>query len=41
MTEAAMGEGTRAVRAGLPEPVNNEPTCLGRSSPHTSICRAR
>ncbi|MFD4503413.1 cystathionine gamma-lyase [Streptomyces sp. NPDC058457] len=29
MTEAAMGEGTRAVRAGLPEPVKNEPTLPG------------
>ncbi|GGN03215.1 cystathionine gamma-lyase [Streptomyces fuscichromogenes] len=29
MSEAAMGEGTRAVRAGLPEPVKNEPTLPG------------
>jgi cystathionine gamma-lyase len=41
MSEAAMGEGTRAVRVGLPEPVKNETTlpCPGRSSPQTSICR--
>ncbi|MEU9454735.1 cystathionine gamma-lyase [Streptomyces sp. NPDC048277] len=29
MSDAAMGEGTRAVRAGLPEPVKNEPTLPG------------
>ncbi|MEU2772665.1 cystathionine gamma-lyase [Streptomyces sp. NPDC007162] len=29
MSQAAMGEGTRAVRAGLPEPVKNEPTLPG------------
>ncbi|MEU2333067.1 cystathionine gamma-lyase [Streptomyces sp. NPDC006654] len=29
MSEAAMGEGTRAVRAGLPDPVKNEPTLPG------------
>ena len=29
MSEAVMGEGTRAVRAGLPEPVKNEPTLPG------------
>ncbi|MEW1772863.1 cystathionine gamma-lyase [Streptomyces sp. NPDC086777] len=29
MSEAPMGEGTRAVRAGLPEPVKNEPTLPG------------
>ncbi|MEV5953436.1 cystathionine gamma-lyase [Streptomyces sp. NPDC051987] len=29
MSEATMGEGTRAVRAGLPEPVKNEPTLPG------------
>ncbi|MFD8720216.1 cystathionine gamma-lyase [Streptomyces sp. NPDC059629] len=29
MSKAAMGEGTRAVRAGLPEPVKNEPTLPG------------
>ncbi|MGW3126841.1 cystathionine gamma-lyase [Streptomyces sp. NPDC001076] len=29
MSEASMGEGTRAVRAGLPEPVKNEPTLPG------------
>ncbi|WP_406437873.1 cystathionine gamma-lyase [Streptomyces sp. NBC_00631] len=29
MSEAAMGEGTRAVRAGLPEPVKNEPALPG------------
>ncbi|MER5788991.1 cystathionine gamma-lyase [Streptomyces sp. NPDC001980] len=29
MSDATMGEGTRAVRAGLPEPVKNEPTLPG------------
>jgi cystathionine gamma-lyase len=29
MSEATMGEGPRAVRAGLPEPVKNEPTLPG------------
>ncbi|RPE42492.1 cystathionine gamma-lyase [Streptomyces sp. Ag109_O5-1] len=29
MSEAPMGEGTRAVRAGLPKPVKNEPTLPG------------
>lgn len=29
MSEAAMGEGMRAVRAGLPEPVKSEPTLPG------------
>ncbi|MFJ3778537.1 cystathionine gamma-lyase [Streptomyces sp. NPDC090075] len=29
MSDASQGEGTRAVRAGLPEPVKNEPTLPG------------
>ncbi|MFF7473284.1 cystathionine gamma-lyase [Streptomyces sp. NPDC008092] len=29
MSDSTMGEGTRAVRAGLPEPVKNEPTLPG------------